>query len=417
VRLQNRIVVTTVAAALVLLLASALALVLVDRASGRSVETTRRAEAIQDHAHRIASLTLGAKAGQRGYALTGRTEYLDRYEQGVQDIPRRVAALAELVTTGSSRREDDQLAVVRRLRSASDDELEELAFIHRLLQQGGLELAAERLTTGRERRLGQEVIDAAEALVASARLDETDAVTARVDARDRARVVLGIAMSLQLALLAFLLLAVRERAATLVATERLAQQRDVLIDELQVLATHDPLTGLPNRRVLEERLEHALARTARRKTPLAVIFLDVNEFKSVNDSLGHAAGDELLREVGTRICRSLREVDTVARVGGDEIVVLLDEVADVGAALEVAQRIATALDGSYDVTPSARAHVSASLGVVVADSTGICLTEDAAAAAEAAAAADPAYALTEGPAVTPATLLSAADTALAETGS
>lgn len=93
------------------------------------------------------------------------------------------------------------------------------------------------------------------------------------------------------------------------------------------LAQHDPLTGLPNRLLLHDRLGRAIASARRRATELAVLFLDVDRFKRVNDSLGHAAGDEALKCIARRLSEGVRESDTVSRHGGDEFVVLLSEVA------------------------------------------------------------------------------------------
>src|SRR5262249_45890135 len=91
-------------------------------------------------------------------------------------------------------------------------------------------------------------------------------------------------------------------------------------------ALHDPLTGLPNRALFEDHLERALARQQRRDTSVAVLFMDLDRFKLVNDSFGHQAGDELLREVAPRLKQALRPGDVVARFGGDEFAVLIEEV-------------------------------------------------------------------------------------------
>ncbi|HEY5181147.1 MAG TPA: EAL domain-containing protein [Dermatophilaceae bacterium] len=113
-------------------------------------------------------------------------------------------------------------------------------------------------------------------------------------------------------------------------------------------ALRDALTGLPNRRLFLEQLEHALSLWQRSRTPFAVLFLDLDGFKIINDSLGHQMGDRVLTAVGTRIARELRAVDTGARFGGDEFVILLADT-DAGGALVVAQRVQVALAGVLDL--------------------------------------------------------------------
>ena len=108
-------------------------------------------------------------------------------------------------------------------------------------------------------------------------------------------------------------------------------------------ALHDPLTGLANRGLLMDQLGQALARARRRPGSVAVLFLDLDRFKVLNDSLGHAVGDDLLVEVARRLERVMRSADTVARLGGDEFVVLAEDVADVDEALALARRLREAI--------------------------------------------------------------------------
>ncbi len=112
---------------------------------------------------------------------------------------------------------------------------------------------------------------------------------------------------------------------------------------LDHLAHHDPLTSLPNRLLLNARMEHALARAHRGNTLLAVLFLDLDHFKNINDTLGHPIGDLLLQEVAQRLSQCVREEDTVARLGGDEFTILLEELEDSRVASSVAQKILAAL--------------------------------------------------------------------------
>jgi diguanylate cyclase (GGDEF)-like protein/PAS domain S-box-containing protein len=141
-------------------------------------------------------------------------------------------------------------------------------------------------------------------------------------------------------------------------SERLALER-----QLRHQAFHDTLTGLANRALFEDRLTHALARARRTGTRLAVIFVDLDDFKTVNDSLGHAAGDELLRMIAGRLEGALRTQDTAARLGGDEFAALLEDVSGEAEALEVAERVRRALEpaatiGTRELIPSASIGVA-----------------------------------------------------------
>ena len=133
-------------------------------------------------------------------------------------------------------------------------------------------------------------------------------------------------------------------------------------DEFARQALHDALTGLPNRNLFWDRLSQRMALADRRASYFAVMFVDLDRFKDVNDSLGHAIGDELLIEVARRIQRILRMGDSAARVGGDEFLVLLDDVASAEAALAVGVRLGEALREPYWLGGESRV-VSASIGI------------------------------------------------------
>jgi diguanylate cyclase (GGDEF)-like protein len=143
-------------------------------------------------------------------------------------------------------------------------------------------------------------------------------------------------------------------------------ERELLTKELRHRALHDPLTGLGNRSLFFDRVEHALKRGRRRGGSIAVMLLDLDNFKIVNDSLGHLAGDSLLCEVANRLEASLRAPDTVARLGGDEFAVLLEEVAEPDAAEQVASRVAHALAEPIQVE-STKVTVAISIGYVFCD--------------------------------------------------
>ena len=124
-----------------------------------------------------------------------------------------------------------------------------------------------------------------------------------------------------------------------VVTARDVTERRALEDQLSYQAFHDSLTGLANRALFSERIAHAIERGVRRQNLFAVLFIDLDDFKTVNDSLGHAAGDELLVTVAERIRASIRPEDTCARLGGDEFAVMVEGITDPEGAVTVAKRI------------------------------------------------------------------------------
>jgi diguanylate cyclase (GGDEF)-like protein/PAS domain S-box-containing protein len=141
-------------------------------------------------------------------------------------------------------------------------------------------------------------------------------------------------------------------------------ERRALRERLAYAAIHDPLTGLPNRELFMDRLEVALRRTSRGGHHLAVIFLDLDRFKLINDSLGHDVGDQVLSAVADRLSSVMRSSDTLARFGGDEFTVLCDDVGDEADVLEVAQRLVVAM-GQPLALSSGEVFVSLSVGIAL----------------------------------------------------
>ncbi len=140
-------------------------------------------------------------------------------------------------------------------------------------------------------------------------------------------------------------------------------------EEIKHLAFYDPLTGLPNRRLLLDRLKHTIATSARTARHGALLFIDLDNFKTLNDTRGHDIGDQLLQQVAQRLSACVREVDTVARLGGDEFVVMLEELGekltDAAAQAEaVGEKILAALNHPYELGPSS-CHSTPSIGVTL----------------------------------------------------
>lgn len=138
---------------------------------------------------------------------------------------------------------------------------------------------------------------------------------------------------------------------------------------LETLALNDPLTGLANRRLLAERMTMALAHARRNKSAIAVVYLDLDGFKEINDTLGHGAGDMLLKMVAGRLVAKVREVDTVARSGGDEFIIALWNLSGAGYAAAVALKVIQAVSQPFSIDGHT-VSVTASAGVAVYPADG-----------------------------------------------
>jgi diguanylate cyclase (GGDEF)-like protein len=152
-------------------------------------------------------------------------------------------------------------------------------------------------------------------------------------------------------------------------TKLLSYSRDITAQktsEQQLVhrAEHDSLTDLPNRGLFMDRLRSGIARAKRNNQPLALLFVDLNDFKPVNDEHGHQTGDRLLRVVAQRLMAAVREVDTVARVGGDEFAVILEAISDADDAAAVAVKIAECIGEPFSIG-SQTLRIGASTGIAI----------------------------------------------------
>src|SRR6202789_4272579 len=150
---------------------------------------------------------------------------------------------------------------------------------------------------------------------------------------------------------------------------RILQQRKRADDRLHHIAFHDDLTSLPNRLMLNQRLDQALSRHRRGGSQLAILFMDLDRFKVINDSLGHELGDVLLCQVAERLRAQSREGDTVARMGGDEFVVVVENQTPLSDISAFARRLVDQLSAPYLLGENA-CHVTLSIGISVFPSDG-----------------------------------------------
>ena len=157
-----------------------------------------------------------------------------------------------------------------------------------------------------------------------------------------------------------------ENVKGIVLNTRDVSERKAFEEQLQHQAFHDAVTGLANRALFKDRVEHMIERQSRDNLPVSILFMDLDDFKTINDSLGHAAGDRMLAEVGERLKNSLRQADTAARLGGDEFAVLLEDGGDGVDAAEVAARILASLEGPFHLEGK-EVFARASIGIATAD--------------------------------------------------
>lgn len=167
--------------------------------------------------------------------------------------------------------------------------------------------------------------------------------------------VAGVGLSLLLALLTWLMINGRDRALRLAAA---------MTEELRHMAQHDPLTGLPNRALFNDRLNQELARAKRQGGRFAMVFLDLDHFKPINDNFGHDVGDQVLRQVARQLLASVRATDTVARIGGDEFVVLLAQLSEADTVLALANKLHQTLKQPFMVNGH-NLSISSCIGVAV----------------------------------------------------
>jgi len=136
------------------------------------------------------------------------------------------------------------------------------------------------------------------------------------------------------------------------------------LDYLKQLAFYDPLTNLPNRRMVYDRMDYTIALAERKERIFAILMIDLDKFKPVNDTLGHAAGDELLQQVAGRISKQLRRrTDMVARFGGDEFIIFLDDITEQRIVEKIAESIISTLTTPFKLSSTDEVQISTSIGV------------------------------------------------------
>lgn len=330
------------------------------------VTLTEATDAVQDGLRardllkEIRSAVSKSESGQRNYILSGNRHYL---ENSLGILKSTQGPMSELLERVGDPEEIDK---TRRLQSLIDERTAQFDGALDALRSGRKEAALLAMTSSESKR----ILDGTDTLFdqfteLQAELFERRTGDLHKNSR-RALVTFYVATFCGLILLGLVSFLVY----------RDIEERRRAEDRLRVVATHDPLTALPNRTLLHEQLSHALANAQRHDRKLAVLLIDLDRFKNVNDTLSHEAGDVVLQTAAQRISDCLRETDTMARQGGDEFVVLMDEIADLAPVAGVSQRILNAISGPM-IVEGQEVHLTASIGISVYPQDGRTLLKNA----------------------------------------
>jgi diguanylate cyclase (GGDEF)-like protein len=309
----------------------------------------------------VSSAVADSEAWQRSYIISGRAQYLEDSLDVLKTAHGRLTVIRALV--------DDDAAEMEKLRSLQSliaARTAEFESARERLSHGDRPGALKAISTEASRQNLDNVYDLFKRLSATQGALFADRTW---ELREHSRFSLATQSIATLFGLLFLGL-----VYYLVFREiRVRRQAE---EKLRIVATHDSLTALPNRTLLHERLSHALAKAQRHGRQLAVLLVDLDRFKNVNDTLGHEAGDKLLQLAARRLYDCLRETDTMARQGGDEFVVLMDELTDAEPITHVAQRILDAVAQPF-VVEEREIHITASVGISVYPNDGRTLLRNA----------------------------------------
>ena len=289
-----------------------------------------------------------AETGQRGYLLTGDSAYLDPYRQGLDDLDDTMPKLHQAVVGDA-----DSVELVRKIERSKSEKVMELARTVTLAQSGNREAALAFVRTDEGKRVMDSLRRDLGTLLGRWRYRRSLATR---DAHTRV-----IFESAALAAIAALVCGLIGYAA-FVQRRAFARARDASI-LLSEQASHDALTALPNRRHLLSALDALTAEGAGETQRVALLYLDIDGFKSVNDTLGHAAGDTLLCELSHALRSAIGADDLLARVGGDEFVVLARGRADDAQLRELAQRLIACVSATGAREYAGRFAIGVSIGI------------------------------------------------------
>jgi diguanylate cyclase (GGDEF)-like protein len=321
----------------------------------RSISRLEEASSWTDHTYDVLVLLgtlqtqlLEFESNQRGYVLTGDERYFKPEARFDSAIRRSFGELRAMTADNPVQQRN-----LQRFGKLLDSRISVLNYTLHLYEQGGLKSAIAAMQTND----GKNLMDAIHGV-----LDDTGAEERRLlvlrraeeqASRNNNNMIIVLAAAGTSVFLLFIILLVRDDLAA----------RTKLHEALEILAMQDALTGLPNRVAFQEGLNRALARATRNQRKLAVLVFDLDGFKAINDKFGHHAGDEMLKTIARRLKKSLRASDFIARIGGDEFILLLDEVAGHPEAGAAAAKIIEVVSQPVDLGIGKEGYVSASVGI------------------------------------------------------
>lgn len=292
---------------------------------------------------------IDVETGERGYVITGNDDYLAPHEHGLAMVYRQRDELVGLLAGDPS--EQARLANL----SMRLDAKVAVSRANVLARRHGFEAARARVLEGagkREMDALREILDE----ISKAQSEHLNELRSQRDAMmDELRRNMIIATVLFVVLLGYLHVYLLRMVGLMHETEQ----------QLIHLASHDVLTGLPNRRLMLEHLGRAVQRCVRHKKIMALLFMDLNGFKPVNDKYGHEAGDEVLKQVAQRLSGTIRASDMVARLGGDEFVVLAEDIADKDDVCDIVRKITAEIKRPFRLIEGSDVTISASIGVAI----------------------------------------------------
>jgi len=290
---------------------------------------------------------VSVETSERGYVIAGEPEYLAPYNQALRETHWKLDLISAFTSDDASQR--FRLAQLEQLVSAK---LKTLQMIVDTREAGAADAAAQLVSLDQDKL----ELDRIHLVISEMEAYENTILNVRITARDAAyRRFWWSFGTLIIAMFGGAFWQYR-------LVRRIIRYSEESKEQIRHQAEHDALTGLPNRRLLYTRLDLAIAYAERSEQMLAVMFLDLDGFKAVNDTLGHQAGDELLKCVSARLAQTVRSNDTVARLGGDEFVVVVSELNGIDSATQLASTLIDMISRPYFIN-GVKTHVSASIGI------------------------------------------------------